>query len=247
MQKIINPGTAPAYNRAGREIDSEIFCKIEIKEGRLSISGVIGPLPSGDARGSCGQIDETLKEELNAGRLKLAAGWDLVTFQKFLEVWDKWHLNDMRAACEHQRAAGWQEIARERVKIYTWTLKPEYIDQQKALEAEAVERMTSTGRAVETFKAEEARIVKLPYSIKTTAPELAGWDLKYYQPARSGHIEEKARGWLSVDEDERGILSKPCEVCGYKYGSSWLKEELPPEVIEFIGSLPETSKTPAWV
>lgn len=24
-----------------------------------------------------------------------------------VELWDRWHLNDMRAECEHQRALGW--------------------------------------------------------------------------------------------------------------------------------------------
>lgn len=34
---------------------------------------------------------------------------------------------------------------------------------------------------------------------------------------------------------------------GYMYGSSWLKEEVPAEVIKFLESLPDTDKTPAWV
>jgi hypothetical protein len=27
--------------------------------------------------------------------------------QALKELWDRWHLNDMKAACEHQRALGW--------------------------------------------------------------------------------------------------------------------------------------------
>lgn len=34
-----------------------IFCEIGFKDGRLSISGVEGPLHNGDARGSWGQIN----------------------------------------------------------------------------------------------------------------------------------------------------------------------------------------------
>jgi hypothetical protein len=33
----------------------------------------------------------------------------------------------------------------------------------------------------------------------------------------------------------------------YTYGSAWLREEVPADVIEFLESLPETDQTPAWV
>lgn len=33
----------------------------------------------------------------------------------------------------------------------------------------------------------------------------------------------------------------------YKYGSAWLSREVPPSVIEFLKSLPESKTTPAWV
>jgi hypothetical protein len=33
----------------------------------------------------------------------------------------------------------------------------------------------------------------------------------------------------------------------YKYGSAWLREEIPSEVVEFLASLPDTDQTPAWV
>lgn len=33
----------------------------------------------------------------------------------------------------------------------------------------------------------------------------------------------------------------------YSYGSAWLREELPEDVIAFLASLPDTDATPAWV
>lgn len=33
----------------------------------------------------------------------------------------------------------------------------------------------------------------------------------------------------------------------YKYGSAWLFEELPNDVLEYFASLPESKLTPAWV
>lgn len=53
--------------------------------------------------------------------------------------------------------------------------------------------------------------------------------------------------WVSQSEHPDGLLSKPCPVCGYKYGSAWLKEAVPDEVIEFLAGLPDTDKKPAWV
>lgn len=30
-------------------------------------------------------------------------------FRSFLAIWQRWHLNDMHAGCEHQRALGWEK------------------------------------------------------------------------------------------------------------------------------------------
>jgi hypothetical protein len=42
--------------------------------------------------------------------------------------------------------------------------------------------------------------------------------------------------WVYPTEHENGLLTKPCPVCGYKYGSAWLFEELPEEVIKEVES-----------
>lgn len=269
MHKIVNIGTVPAPD--GRTGRAEIFCKINTEAGKLSISGVIGPLKNGNARGSCGQIADDIREAMNAGEIKRAAGWEEKPdtrgewtgteyarvndpLVKFINVWDRWHLNDMRAACEHQRAAGWEDQARETIKIYQWRLKPEISAKKKDLEAEALERAKSTeaGRSL-GFYAQDREILKLEQFIKTNDPELSPGDLaRFYEACadRSGyfaHIEEKARGWTTWPDDPRGLLGKPCEVCGYRYGSEWKREELPAGVVEWLEALPETEKTPAWI
>lgn len=53
--------------------------------------------------------------------------------------------------------------------------------------------------------------------------------------------------WVKEDEHKDGKLCKPCPVCGYEYGTSWLFEEVPEKIIDFLFSLPETKKQPAWV
>lgn len=107
MEKIIHP-----YNIVENNRTIPVYCKIEIKDGTLSISGVEGPMRNGDARGGCGQIIMGFKEFDKRGYMSLsditpAAGWDIKKVTEFLTIWDYWHLNDMRAECEHQRALAW--------------------------------------------------------------------------------------------------------------------------------------------
>jgi hypothetical protein len=99
----------------GDGTSASVYINAEIKEGVLTISGVIGPLRSGNCRGSCGQIDTNFKhrnEEDNDPRttepippeaFKFAKGWDKTKWLDLLDIWKRWHLNDLKAECEHQR------------------------------------------------------------------------------------------------------------------------------------------------
>ena len=53
--------------------------------------------------------------------------------------------------------------------------------------------------------------------------------------------------WVWHTSHPEGLLMKPCEVCGYKYGSAWLREEVPDEVLRFLRGLPGTDMEPAWI
>lgn len=146
MHKIVRIGTRKAYG--GRSYS--VYCEINIKDGCLSITGVEGPLPSGNCLGGCGQI---VMDGLEMD--SYAPGWDAELAQQFAKIWKRWHLNDMKVGCEHQRALGWR----------VYDVHP----------------------------------------------------------------------------------SEPCPVCGYKYGTAWLKEELPQHVIDFLAALPDADRVPAWV
>jgi hypothetical protein len=89
--------------------------------------------------------------------------------------------------------------------------------------------------------AEEQEILSMPLSIKL--PDYAPSPEGYKETSR----ETKSSTWFYEKEHPEGVLYKPCPVCGYKYGSSWLKEEVPQDVIDFLKSLPDASKQPAWV
>ncbi len=97
MKKTLKLGTSKTYGGRGYSI----FCEVELKDGRLSISGVEGPLPGGNCLGSCGQIDMHLRDEQS--KIKLAKGWTRKMLAQFFDIWKEWHLNDMQAGCVHQR------------------------------------------------------------------------------------------------------------------------------------------------
>lgn len=99
FQKIVYLGDLKA--RRGR---NPVFCKIEFKDDHLSVTGVIAPTRNGDCE-SCGQIEMSLQLD---NFVSFAPGWNADLVAQFLETWRHWHLNDLRAGCEHQRAAGWK-------------------------------------------------------------------------------------------------------------------------------------------
>ena len=104
MTRILRIGTiADGYPQAQRDI----FAKVEFTDGKLSISGVIGPKGNGDAHGSCGQFIIGFKEYDHRGHHTLAdvtpaPNWTAETVRQFFDAWDRWHLNDMKAGSTEQ-------------------------------------------------------------------------------------------------------------------------------------------------
>ena len=144
---------------------------------------------------------------------------------RIVEIWKEYHLNDMSPECEHQRAEGWDELASESVEIITYRLKSEFCSLQRKIEKESLEKLQEEGIA--TISEEDKKILSLPYSTKV--PEVLGSE--YYELDKK---EYKTRGWIRYDEDSRGLLCKPCPVCGYKYGTAWKTRPIPAEIIAEI-------------
>lgn len=86
--------------RLGKSNSGNIYCRIKYENGRLLINGVEGPYLNGDCKGGAGQIVMYLLG--NEKDIAPAPGWDLEKIKMFLELWDRWHLNDMRAGSESQ-------------------------------------------------------------------------------------------------------------------------------------------------
>lgn len=164
-------------------------------------------------------------------------------FAEIYRLWKLYHLNDMHAECEHQHTLGWRELAKEEVTLYHWRLKYDISMEQNKIEKLALNALKSC----ETFTPteEQAYISSLSYSMTTENSELSDDLARFYEPRKAlyagdtGHEETKKLGWLSEKKHSRGILSKPCPVCGYEYGSSWIYYPIPPEDEKIILNLLE--------
>ena len=174
-------------------------------DGRLSISGDCRKTGR-YAEGSSGQCQDTMLEWFPESK-------------RLYDLWERWHLNDMHAGCEHQRAE-WD--VSEDVELYTHTLDSETLGAKNAAESRAAEALKK-GERVQYTKAELA-LVNSRYSI-TSDNALPPHGYK------QSKCETKKAGWLRYDEHPKGLLSKPCGTCGYKYGSKWLYEAVPAEVL----------------
>ena len=173
MRKVINP----ISKKTGGYYKHPVFISIEFENNKLSISGVEGPKKNGDAFGSCGQIDMSLREDDQA-EWAYNPSWDSTMMDKLLLVWKLYHLNDMNPGCQHQRADNWSD---------------QLVDNTK--------------------------------------------------PKTQGNMLT----WKTPKEHPDGLLTKPCPICGYKYGTEWLHEDVPEDIVKWLTGLPETTVTPAWV
>ncbi len=221
--------------------DGALFVKVEVKNGKASFTGVVGPKANGNARGGCGQVIVDFQEYDKRGHLSIsdihpAAGWDRDSIKSLFDLWDRWHLNDMHAGCEHQRAEGW---GKEELEVVTYALiSPAWSERNRIRER----LILAAGERVDLNKREKA-LLRAP--LETHQPPDADSPL-------SGEYEVKKRETISSnrvrqDEHPRGVLCKACPVCGWKYGEGWKFEPLPTEFEKWIEEFPSGTKTPAWI
>lgn len=218
---------------AGESKLGKVFLQIDYtikdKKGWLSIEGVQGPLDNGDCRGSCGQCIDVLRNEVTAP----ASGIDVA---KLADIWERWHLNDMRPYCEHQR--DWPVEEMLEVQTYTTTTKADDLATLARLEratpeeadlhalTEKVYHMLTVG-SYEDYPADDiARLL--------AAGMLEPWKVK-----------RESAGWVYPYAHPRGLLGKKCPTCGHHYGSAWRYEEVPEDVLEYLRALPESDAMPS--
>lgn len=111
--KGVRVGTMQLYNKRWASIH---IC-IEYTNGKLSINGVIGALPSGNCLGSAGQIDRIFAHRsaldndnqyvdlVTPSQIHFARGWSAEMWLDLLDVWARWHLNALRGGDKHRESA----------------------------------------------------------------------------------------------------------------------------------------------
>ena len=236
---IVMPGFLP-HGENGNEVPLHI--KIQLADGKLSISGVVGAKSNGDCWGSAGQCIDSLIDD----GFRPAKNWTKKMALKLHGIWEKWHLNDMYAECEHQVKLGWREQAKEKVKLYHWRLSDEAAS-RKTHAKEAALNSLKIGIAF-TPTSSQTYYSVMPDFITTHTEEQPKNYVKHESSYIGGqrHVEVKALGWLRPDEHPDGLLCRPCPVCGYKRGTSWKHHDIPADVTAWLYELPKASKKCAW-
>ena len=97
MYKAFNIGTLD-----GRKVEIEV----KVRNGNLSIVG--------SSRYFGGQINDELRERID--EINFNNGWNREKLLKLLDIWDKWHMNDMHPECDHQRGLGWGKEGKDSEK-----------------------------------------------------------------------------------------------------------------------------------
>ena len=170
--------------RPGVARDGAVWVRASWTDGRLSICGVVGPHRNGDCRGSSGQIVDELADTTPDDRK-----WTRETIDQLADIWNRWHLNDMRPGCEHQRADGW------------------------------------TDRPIDPTKPTNT------YG-------------KHFDGQTSPTWNMLAR--VRENEHPDGLLCRPCPTCGHKYGTGWLREDVPTDVLDALLTLPAATTECPW-
>lgn len=105
-----------------------VFIKIKYQDGKLSISGVESPRSTGNCRGSCGQIVMHMPATLKTETITYKKGWSRKSVLRLIDLWEAWHLNDMRAGTPKQEKSikDWLTNSGDTVR-YTYESACEYL------------------------------------------------------------------------------------------------------------------------
>ena len=250
FKRIFVVGSLPAHHyRTGAEISAPLWVKILYIDGRLSITGVHGPLRNGEAHGDCGQVTERLAELLKFPDLICVEG-GTETVRRLLYYWEEWHLNSMRAHCDHQIAVHNWDV-KERVQLWRWQLESPILCWQRKTK-EAAEARLLSGETV-AYSAQELELLRKPFTVWTHDEQSPGDGYKLDSTTEVSvtslwPMEELGKGCNFTMEHchPKGILAKPCPTCGHKWGSAWLHKDVPEEVLQFLTSMPHDPENYPW-
>lgn len=218
MKKTFNFGKIAFYgNKKINDVDVELELKEENGKSKMSICGNIWNNLHTDiiCGGQC--LDEMLPFFKRNNLFLKLYGW-----------WKKYHLNNMHPECEHQREAGWCELANKEVIIYKYILQAEISSRQNKLKDLVIKNEINEIKT--NLTKEERKILKLQLFFEDYKP-LNKENEQYYRHYKE---ETKTLNWLTPKEHPEGLLTKSCPVCGYKYGTELKTLTIPEDVINEI-------------
>lgn len=150
-------------------------------------------------------------------------------FQKIYRLWQLYHLNDMHPECTHQHNLGWQDDAKTPVIVREYFRTYETIKQHDAITKKVMD-FAKQGIPYTTTE-EERFYLTLPHYPKTYDEELNDPHYDLHKTTTT------IRGHLSYSDTPLGLIGKPCPECDYKYGTSWIKFDIPDDDLKLIKEL----------
>ena len=137
---------------------------------------------------------------------------------EILDLWGKYHLNDMHADCAH---AVNEKKAEKILTLRKFKLKPSCSALQDSIKKQVNAEILETGAAHLTEK--QRQIYALAYTVDWV-DSLPADIADFYTVAET---KQERAGFVKQDQHPDGVLCKPCPVCGYKYGTAWNFRPIP--------------------
>lgn len=247
--KIINPTrSTDIWNKT--PFDNHI--KIEHTNGELSMVGVMGAMSNGDCKGHAGQCINTICDLNNKYyNTKLTNDLTENDLKKLVNIWNEYHLNNMKPYDMKMKELGWDKIAEKLIYEINLKLKTEIWKLQNEIKNRCIKSLKETGSAI--ISETEKKLLNLKYSKTIYSYDENKFDIpKYYEvdkdfKTKCPKIKKTTLGWISPKKHPDGILGKLCEESGNKYGHVWYKHKVPENILKWLYDLPDAKKQPAWI
>ncbi len=197
-------------------------------------------------------------EEKGDGKVLIGESWGQLTdvisdFFPEVKPLLPWHLNDMKPGCEHQDELGWGHG--KTIALTADSLTPA---QRDTIQVQLLKKYKTNcdvafrmrWREITTMRSEAIAFIKLHNGGTCSVDQLEHlmskekvFRVDQSQDLRSFDLwlKEDIRKDVKSEEFDAAIykdsIGAPCPTCGYRYGSEWLKRELPAEIVELASTV----------
>lgn len=205
----------------------------------FSFTGVVGPLKSGNAYGSCGQV---LDEILEIGEHNAKEGWGALEASMLYRYWKLYHMNRHQHRCIHQE--DWD--TEKKITVYNYKRGPKWHEAHKMVLEGKCKSYQQYLTLTECIKRVDECVFDDSYKGGPTLgsrlfEELVGNDF-----IKIENITEEMAGRVLFRYHPEGLIGKPCNKCGFRYGTGYNTRPVPADVMAWIRALPETKIPYAW-